>query len=290
MFIGGMLLDYFKGISLLFAGFAVLFLVSMLARMVSTRLLTKHYEPHLAHKQGYYFGFVEFVKKMPQNNFGRFALFVALMSFATGISSPFFAVYMLNELKFSYFEYTLILMAPLFMNLLFVAWWGKFADKYGNLLVMKICGLVICFGSLLWIVSPFLFAVNAWLLVAYLMIIEGISGFAWVGFNLSSGNFVYDAVSRERMALCVAYSSILSSIGFLVGVTIGGIIISLNLSVIWLGPILLVFLLSFVMRIIVYLLLAPKIKEVREVRKFNLRRAREKIKEIGPNDVLNIVE
>ena len=48
------------------------------------------------------------------------------------IASPFFAVYMLEELKFSYYMYIAVILSSSIFYLLFLPLAGKFSDKYGN--------------------------------------------------------------------------------------------------------------------------------------------------------------
>src|SRR3989338_1161875 len=90
------LLDFFKTKGIVLIGFSILFFVACIFRLMSARLFSKHYEPELKLEKGYYFTLLQFIKKMPGNNFGRFVLYVSLMHLATSIAGPFFAVYMLK--------------------------------------------------------------------------------------------------------------------------------------------------------------------------------------------------
>lgn len=93
---------------------------------------------------------------MPRNNFGRFVIYVALVNFATCIAAPFFAVYMLKSLGFSYANFTIVMMSATITSLLFMPFIGKFIDKYGNLTVIKIIGLLIPLIPILWVFSHYL--------------------------------------------------------------------------------------------------------------------------------------
>jgi MFS family permease len=94
-------LDFMKSKEMIMFGFIIMFLIAMVARLISCYLFTKTYEPKLNLKKGYYFSFWEFIKKAPHNNFGRFVIFRAALNFAICIGSPFFAVYMLRDLQFN---------------------------------------------------------------------------------------------------------------------------------------------------------------------------------------------
>jgi MFS family permease len=91
-----------------------------------------------------------------------------------------------------------------------------------------------------------------------------VSGVTWAGFNLAAGNFTYDAVTRQRMGICVAYMTILSGIGVFLGAIIGGIIASLPIK--FMNIFLFVFLVSGIARLIVILFMMHKIEEVRPVK------------------------
>lgn len=271
MFIAGFILDYFKKINILF-GFALIFGIAFVARLTSALLFTKKYEPKLKLEKGYYFTFFQFLKKMHGNNFGRFVIFVALMQLATAIASPFFAVYMLKELKFSYLFYTLVIMSSSLATLLFMPFWGNFVDKYGNLKALRICGSFIPLIPLLWF-SSFLFHKNI-VLLSYLIFVELSSGILWGGFNLAAGNFIFDAVTKQRMALCVAYYNILAGAGVFIGAQIGGFL-SISGIILLNSAFLFIFLLSSVIRFVVFLLMVRKINEVRVVKRFDKRGMKE---------------
>src|SRR3989344_5165284 len=235
MMIAGFILDYFKKTKLIY-GFMIIFGIAFLFRAISSFLFLKKYEPEIKYEKKYYFSFFQFIKAMAKNNFGRFVLYVSLIQFATAISSPFIAVYMLNHLKFDYITFTII--------------------------------------PILWLVSPlFSGRIN---LVLYLLVIEAFSGIVWAGFNLSSANFVYDAVTRQRMGLCVAYFNILNGMGIFFGAIIGGFISSADFTFFGLSPILFILLLGGIARVIISLIMAPKISEVKKVKKFKLKDAKEK--------------
>lgn len=268
MIAGGLILDYFEQANILFIGFLILFGVAFISRMISVYFLSKHYEPDFKIKEKSFFSFSDFIKNMPKSNFGKFTLFIALVTFATAIASPFFAVYMLKELNFSYATWMFVVTANVLSAFLFMTLWGKFADRFGNLKVLKWTGLMIPIIPLFWFLSPFILKINYVVLIIYLILIECFSGFAWAGFNLSAANFIFDAVSRQKLSLCIAYHSILNGIGVFLGATLGGIISSININIFGISSILFIFLLSAFARFFAYRIMINKIKEVRRVKKY----------------------
>ncbi len=246
----------------LFFGFSILFLIAFLGRGFSAYFLSKHYEPKFNVKEGYYFSFFEFVREMPKNNFGKFVIFSSLVTFATAVASPFFAVYMLEGLHFGYIAYTLIIASSIISNMLFQPFWGRFADKFGSINTIKLCGFFIFLVPLLWVFSP-LFSYSKFILVVYLFMVEFFSGFIWAGFDLSTGTFAYYAVTKERLALCSSYMSILVSIGSFFGALIGGFI-SEEGFILGFSAFLIVFFLSAILRFMIVQSFVGKLKETKE--------------------------
>lgn len=289
MLVAGFILDYFKQTKI-FIGFAILFTISFVFRAISSYLLSKKYEPSLKFEKEYYFSFWQFLKKMSKNNFGKFVIFVALIQLTTAIASPFFAVYMLKNLGFSYIQYTAITISSMLFSLLFMPLWGKFADNYGNLKVVKISTIFIIAIPLLWVLSPLIAGCGKIAIVSYLFAVEGLSGMVWAGFNLSSSNFIFDAVTRQRMALCVTYSNILQGIGVFLGATIGGLLASSSVSIFGFVPLIFVFIISGAARLVVSAILMPKLKEVREVKNFGIMEMRSKMAEMSPGKFLSYLD
>jgi MFS family permease len=275
--IGGLILNFFdKTIApitgktwMVLVGFSIIFFFAMIFRLISRHYVLKQYEPPFKTQEGYYFSFLSFVKKSYKNNFGRFSIFVACIVIATNIGGPLFTLYVLKELNFSYMQYTIYILASTVSSFIFMSFWGKFSDKYGYVRLIKITGFMVPFVAFLFGAPYFFWQANAHATLTFWFIVgvQFFSGFAWAGFNLASGNFVYDVATPQRRSLCVAYSSILNGIGVFIGATIGGIL-STILPITFMSKILFVLLLSGVCRLIVILIFYNKIREVKTVEKY----------------------
>lgn len=292
MLVAGLILDSFKEEKLFF-GFIIIFGISAIGRYVSFYFLKKQYEPKEIKDEKAYFSFFKFIKKMPSNNFGRFVIFVSLTSFAVAIASPFFSVYMIKDLGLSYFAFTLINLSSLISQIIFLPFIGKISDRFGTIKVMKLFGFLIAFVPLFWIFTIYLVKFNPIILISYLFVIELFSGFVWAAFNLAHSNFIYDAVTKPKIILCFTYFSFLNAVGAFFGGIIGGQLLNFPLlSLFGLSGILLVFLISFVLRLIPSILVGSKLKEVRSVEKgpihvsFNIRQPFESFFRLISNSTL----
>lgn len=254
MIIGGLILDYFKRMEVLY-GFFILFIFSFIARGTSGILFTKHYEPEYKHEKKSHFSFSQFVSNMLFNNFGRFVLFIALLNFVVAIASPFFVVYLIKDRLLSYTTYMTTIMASSIATILTMAFWGRFSDKNGSVKTMKITMVFIILVPFLYIFSSKILDMK--ILLILVIFTEVLSGIFWGGFNLSVSNFLFRSVSREKISYCSAYMNILNGIGVFFGATLGGLLGSLNF---W-NPLLLIFLISGLGRLTVYILFLPKIRE-----------------------------
>lgn len=265
MFIAGFLLDYFKQTHI-YIGFIVMFLVAGIGRFVSSLLFRKHYDPKFQVDDTKYFSLLDFIKKMRENNYGRFVIYYSLVSFSVAIASPFFVVFMLKDLGFSYSQYMITVVFNSLATLLLMPVWGKFADKYGTVEVMRITGFLIPLLPFLWLITPLVH--NIAYAVILIIVLEIYSGFIWSGFNLAAGNFVYDAVSKERLAICSSYLNIINGFFALIGALIGGYLSSHNFSILGISPLLTLFVVSSISRFVVYFVYSSSVREVREVKVF----------------------
>jgi MFS family permease len=188
------------------------------------------------------------------------------MNFATAISGPYFAMYMLSDLKLSYRDYTIVVSAVVLVQFAVMRSWGALSDQFGNRQIMRVCGTLVSINPLLWLISS-----NFW----WVIFIQLYSGLFWAGFNLAAANFVFDAVTAPKRARCFAYQSIINGALVFIASVIGGYIAtnlpaSFNAALaIWVDQsnFLALFMLSGILRFLVMLFLFPKFSEVRSVQK-----------------------
>jgi MFS family permease len=253
-------LDFFKQQGLTMYGFMILFGLALICRMLSWRFFKQQHEPKIELKKGYYFSFWSFLLKSTKTNFGKFALYRSTLVFAQSIAAPLFAVYILRNLGFSYTIYMAMVMMSSLFSIFLIDLWGKFADKYGNYRTIMITSFFIPLIPILWTLSKS---------PLYLIFVPSIvGGLAWSGFNLAAGNFIYDNVSQQRRGLAVSYYNVLWGVGTFLGAGLGAILIKYIPTDLLLEPIIIIFLISGVARMLSVMFWIPKIKEVRKISKF----------------------
>lgn len=264
LLLAGPLLTTFHGVDERALGFAVLFFIAFICRSVSAYWLSRYEDPVAEKSADSYFSFLDFLKRTPYSNFTKFVWFVSLINFGLAICGPFFSLYILKELRFSYAEFTILSASMIASQIITLQHWGGLSDRFGNKAILFVAAPLITLAPLLWIISDSFW----WLLFVHLY-----SGFIWAGFNLSASNFLFDAVSPAKRARCAAYQSILNGTFMLVGSLLGSYLLnnpleSLHSVFKTSDPKLdyhLIFAGSCIIRIIVVCYFWKLIKEVREV-------------------------
>ncbi len=254
-FVAGIFLYFVKN---KFLGFVTIFFVSGICRFVSSLYLSKMVDIPIKIDKDKKFTYIDFIRRVKDSNFVKFVLFVSLINFATFIAAPFFSVYMLKDLKMSYYMYTVITTSSALTSLLFLPFWGRMADKYGNAKIVKVTGAFVGVLPILW-----LFSKN----YVYLIIINTFAGHIWAGFNLCSVNFIFDAASSEVRTRCIGYFNFTNGMLIFLGTLLSGWFATHLPKLFFETNLLTLFLLSGILRFLVYILLYSKFKEVKKVEK-----------------------
>ncbi|MFX0032856.1 MAG: MFS transporter [Candidatus Hodarchaeota archaeon] len=247
-------LDWFKIQDNLFLGFSIIFLCGFITRLVSVFLFTKHYYPHFDFQISDHTKFIQFAKNIPRSNFGKFTLFVSLLTFGQWIAGPFFSVYMLNDLQFNYSIFIIINLFSSIVALFIFPILGRFSDKFGNVKMLRIGGIIIPILPILWLFfnTPLGIILGPQLL----------GGIGWTSFNLATSNFIYDNIEPKKRGQYIALYNLLVGIAIILGGLTGSMIITF-IPIWFMNKYLFVFLISGIIRIVIVIIILPKIKEVR---------------------------
>lgn len=264
----GIILEFFRKESVasgsnlpLFFGFGLIFMSAMILRLISRYYLKKQYEPEFRFKKESYFSFFDFLKEAPKRPYGIFAIFIAFMVLSTNIVAPYYSIYLLRNLHFSYFSYMLMQVSTILAIFIYTPLWSIFSDRYGHTRTLRITSHMIPILCFLWPIS--LLVPNPFKLY-FLLLTNFFAGLSWSGFNLTAGSYLYYASSPEKRSLCAAYSNILNGISTVIGVILGGLIIA-HLPIHFMNQIMFVSIISGVARLSVSLALIPRLKEVRPI-------------------------
>ncbi len=255
--LGGILLQIFT--HNVFIGFAFIFIGAMLFRLLSFNFLSRMYDPPLNQETSRSESLFHMIKTIGTTNFGKFTLFTAVMYFAIMLSGVFFSVYMLSDLKLNYLTFTIINSAGTVTTLIFLPYWGRRADRAGNLKILKITGSLMPVIPLLWLFSP-----NP----VYLVCANFFSGFIWSGFDLSCGNFLYDASAPETRTKQIAMFNCIVNVTLSLGALSGGYLAP-HLPALLGYQLRTLFTMSGIFRLVAVILLLRTVVEIRHVSKIS---------------------
>jgi len=248
------------------AGFAALFFIAGSARLYSARYFRLQYEPQANLKPMKSYSFKQFVKDMPETSFGMFTIYVSAMNIAVFISGPLMVAYWLQVLGFSYLQLTILMGSISVSSFLMISHWGKHIDQFGNRNVLEVTSYIVSLFPLLWFLLHFLTGP----IVFYVAIaIQVLGGLAWSGYNLTLGNYVYDAIDSTNRLRMTSYHNLFKGSGIVIGGILAGIISNFPLPDVGLARdffpngILICFIASVTLRMLTIKIFMPRIKELR---------------------------
>jgi MFS family permease len=282
----GTLLHYFDHHMGTKTGYLILFSVAFISRLVSVYHLTKMYD-----RPGHVAAIEVPVEKLTwkqlkQSRFAGFSIFFALIQLSVAVGSPFFSIYLLRDLDYSYVEFMALSASTVFMQFLTLYRWGRISDVFGNRIILTLCGSLIPFIPFLWLISPNFY---------YLLIVQAFGGVIWAGFTLSTSNFLYDLIPQNKRATYMAAHNVLASVGIFIGALLGGYLgtvlpatyVLFGYEINLVSQLYNIFVLSFVFRLITSLLLIPRLKEIRRVKPVTVRRLIFRVVRFNPLTGLN---
>jgi MFS family permease len=135
-------------------------------------------------------------------NFRRFLQFHLGWSFGVYFASPFFAVYMLKDLRLSYTIVTLLTCLTALCNMIGMRFWGRMIDRYSAKPVNLLGSIAATMFPALWLVVPLA------PLGAVLPLVHILGGFGWSAVDLSGSALLLAlAPQRERALYLSVYAA-----------------------------------------------------------------------------------
>ncbi|HEV8289767.1 MAG TPA: MFS transporter [Candidatus Norongarragalinales archaeon] len=251
--LGGWWLNLFDTKSVL-VGFAGLFFAAFVCGQLQAFFFTRHHEPKFSKNGKKTDGLLKFLKNTENNPLGTLVSYSALYQFAVNIAGPFFVVYMLKDLGFSYQQFAVIHALNILATIVTMPYWGVLLDRYGSRRVIQATGLLTAFVPLVWLLNNN----PAWIAVA-----EIYSGVVWAGLNLATNSYVLASTTPEKRPRYVAHFNFVNGMGVFFGALAGGLLATSVegmhlLSVQGLAAVLLV---SGIARLVVYITMIAKVKK-----------------------------
>jgi hypothetical protein len=245
----GYMLDFSQ--ANVFQGFAAVFSIACMASCAGFLFYRQIHSPQVAENKTADFNFVKFLKETRSGHLGTFIIFVSLLNFSVHICNPLFAIYMLDDLRFSYLTFTVLVCIEYIARVASLMLWGKYADKTGIIKNLGIACYFIPVIPVLW-----LFSSN----FVYLAVAQIISGSAWAIFDLCSQAFIYRASPQALKMKYVIYYKSFNTFFISLGALAGAYLINVIFPVFG-SKILGLFLFSGVLRFAVVKYMLPKLRD-----------------------------
>ncbi|MBD2448358.1 MFS transporter [Nostoc sp. FACHB-152] len=153
-------------------------------------------------------------------NFLIFLIYISLWMFSVHLCAPFFNLYMLDTLGIDVSWVTLYGSLQAGANLLMMIWWGKLADRVGNLPILLFVGILVGVTPILWL------GVNAsqldiWL---WLPLLHILAGATWAAIDLCNNNLQLAIAPMKNQSIYFAIAAAVAGASGALGTTIGSFI------------------------------------------------------------------
>ena len=257
--IAGIVATIIAGIVVAEYGFSMIFIAAVLLGFVSIFFFIRMYEPQFKrvffYKHTFSFKPRELVTSLSVNKaLVIFTVYLFFMNFAVEIAAPFYTVYMLKDLQINYFWFAVLTTLGAVIRIFAYKYWGRFVDKYGSRKILVVTGFFGCFTPLMW-----LFVSNVYEIAA----LKVFDSFVWAGLDMVVFNYLLDVTPANKRPQYVANHNFFTGFGVVFGALTGAMIAESvqNSSLLWFNGLQIVFLTSFIVRILVLAIL-PKIREI----------------------------
>ncbi len=273
--VGGLILKYAKdSLGKEFLGFAIIFGIALVARLLSVWFYSKVEEvPFKAEKKNEFTlkdFLIHFNQRFKKGYFNTLVLYVALMNFGVYFVAPYIVAHILKELSFSYLQYVIVIGTYIMFQVLFFPVWGRLCDKYSALSVLKVTGYLVALSPILWLIPNNIYQA---------VMVQMYSGFAMSGFLISSFNFILEVTTPKKRPTAITYYNLINGTFIFLGSICGALLISIsqhwNLqSIPYIGSIfwnkyMFIFLVGGLWKLIVSTKIVPKLKEINIHRKIS---------------------
>lgn len=226
--------------------YAVAFTVAGLARYVSARFLALQYEPPataVASAPGAFH---------PSVALARFAKAIALLHGSALLAGPFFAVWFLRDLRFSYLTFAIAGACTVLGQLVANRFVGRLADEHGAARVLRVAGACAALVPL-----PYLFFESAWAV----WLGNFYSGASWASVNVAAFKYLVGATKGSPDRAGFVYANVWLTTTVLVMSLLGGLLAP-RLPTVFAWPLQTLFLLSAVLRILVVAVLFTRLVDL----------------------------
>lgn len=164
--------------------------------------------------------FTNLIAPFKDRNLVIFLIYFGLWGFAVNLSTPFFNLYMLENLNVDITWVTLFNSLSSGANMLMLLVWGRQSDRVGNRPLLIFAGLAITITPLFWLLTGIVQVQSQ--LWTYLLIFHLFLGGTWAAIDLGTNNIQIAIAPIQHQATFFAIASAVAGVGSALGTTAGG--------------------------------------------------------------------
>jgi MFS family permease len=151
-------------------------------------------------------------------NFLKFLLYFGLWMFAVNVSSPFFNLYMLDNLAIDIRWVTIYTSLNAGASLLMLVVWGKLADRIGNRPLLILVGILVALTPLMWLGS----GNNQIYIWVWFPLLHLLTGGAGIAIDLCGNNLQMAVAPERHQATYFGITAAVAGLSGALGTTAGG--------------------------------------------------------------------
>jgi len=222
MLVFGKLLDRLNGACCgsLPLGFGLTFLVAAVFGIFGLHFLNRISEPVQGptSEEGVSLGLLG-RHLMKERNFRKLLLYAFTWSFSVCFAGPFFTVYFLRDLGYSYSFVAVLAGISAFTDILGMQVWGRISDKVKNKAVIQFASWVAIFLPLAWAtVRPEY--------IVFPVILHVLGGGFWAAINLCTSNLLLRITPRQNRPVFLSLFHMVTGLGSAMGPVLGGLVLT----------------------------------------------------------------
>lgn len=209
---GGSFLHWARAAQAELTAFAALFALAAAFRYSSVLFLVRQTEPEPPAATQRNVTFVELGRRLGDRRDARLLLYMFATQLATYIAGPYFAPFMLNELRLDYRQFAILIATIYAAKSIALPLLGRFCEHYGVMRLLWLAGFGIIPLSALWTLNQ-----NFW----YLLVLQAWSGVAWGAYELATFLMFFEALDNDERTSLLTKLNLLNAAAMCAGSFIG---------------------------------------------------------------------
>lgn len=198
----------------------------------------------------------ELKRPLQDQGFRKWILFSTVWGFAVGVGSPFFSVYMLENLQLQFSIIAILGLVNGITNTLGMRLWGNLIDDMGSKPLLAICSVGGAIIPFIWVLAT----PGNW---SILWLTHFLNGLAWSGIGLASSQLLMSTAPEDGASMYFAVFAAITGIAGTISPLLGGALAGVFSSLAWqvggitLSGLQLLFMLTGILRLLSLALLQP---------------------------------